>query len=151
AHPHHRGSHRIPASPQKGHHPPARTSQRHAHFRPGPARCPSPGSQSHPGRRNARSRNHGNRPRSLGNRSPGSFHLAHHRRRQVGRAHHRGLSHGGPAGYPHPPIQGFPLHPFAAPASPHGRQGPYRRHRNPEVHYAYPRIHRKRRVRGQEL
>src|SRR5258707_2751583 len=86
----------------------SRTPQRHAHLRGRSSRRTTPGAQSHPRRRNARSRNHRNRPRSFRNRPPRSLHAPHHRRRQNRRAHHWRLPDGRSARHAQPPREGLP-------------------------------------------
>ena len=78
SHPHYRGPHRIPASPQKSHDSPARIAFGHAEFCAGIARGVAAGAQSDPRRRDARPRNHRNCTGGLRDRPPGDVHAAHH-------------------------------------------------------------------------
>ena len=141
AHPHDRGSDRVPAPPQEGDHPPARAAQRHADVCRGAEGGAAPGAEGDPRRRDARPRDHRDRVDGGRDRPPGVLDAAHDRRVEDRRPHHRHVRVGRSAGDPHAAGEFVPLHHFAAAGAEHVRR-PYRGARDSQVDDADARVSR---------
>ncbi len=106
------------------------------------ARRPAPGPRRHPGRRDARLRDHRDRAARGRDRPPGVLDPAHPGRHRDDQPHHLGLPAAPPEADPHPARAGAQGGGLAAPGAARRRHRPRAGGRGPDLDRLHPRVHR---------